>query len=274
VAAPPPLAEGEKKGLDMAAKLDLTGAGALAKLRALPTADVLKAAGQGLAMLGPILGVVQDGYMFPEPPLKVFAEGKQHKVGLLLGSNSQELQRPFFGVQGTLTKAISDEYGPLADRALAAYGLTGGAEPKPDPEFGPVMAQWATDSQFRCGSVAELLWHTAAKNPGYQFQFSRTAPGKEAAGAAHGSEVPFVFGTLGRDANQIDQQVSAAIEDYWTNFAKTGDPNGGNLPKWPRFDAEARPYLDFTNAGPVVKQGLRRAACDVFAEKWKRQAAQ
>ena len=48
----------------------------------------------------------------------------------------------------------------------------------------------ATDSQFRCGTVAELVWHTTAGNPGYQFQFARAAPGREAAGAAHGSEVP------------------------------------------------------------------------------------
>ncbi len=269
VSAPPPLAEGEKKGLDLAAKLNISGLSALAKLRAVPAADILKSAGQGLAMLGPILGVLVDGYVFTESPLKTFAEGREHKVGLLLGSNSQELQRPFFGMQGTLTKAISDEYGALADRALAAYGLKGGVEPAPDPEFGPVTAQWATDSQFRCGSVAELIWHTAAKNPGYQFQFSRTAPGREAAGAAHGSEVPFVFGTL-RQPNPTDQRISEAMQAYWTNFAKTGDPNGGNLPKWPKFDSRSRAYLDFTNPGPVAKEGLRRAACDVFAEKWKR----
>ena len=176
-------------------------------------------------------------------------------------------------MQGTLAKAIADEYGALADRALALYGLNGPVEPKPDPDLGPVMAQWATDSQFRCGSVAELVWHTAAKNPGYQFQFSRTAPGREAAGAGHGSEVAFVFGTM-RQPNTTDQQISAAMQEYWTNFAKTGDPNGGNLPKWPKFDPQARAYLEFINAGPVVKEGLRRANCDLFTEKMKRQIGQ
>jgi len=274
VAPPPPLAEGEKKGADMAAKMKIADAPALPKLRALPAADILKGAGQGLSMLGPILGVVLDGWVFPESPLKVLADGREHKVSLMLGSNSQELQRPFFGMQGTAAKAISDEYGPLADRALAAYGFSGGAEPKPDPDFGTVTAQWATDSQFRCGSVTELVWHTAAKNPGYQFQFSRTAPGKESAGAAHGSEVPFVFGTLGQDANQTDMQVSADMQEYWTKFAKTGNPTGGNLPKWPAFNPQGRAYIDLTNAGPVAKEGLRRAVCDVFAEKWKRLIAQ
>ena len=276
ILAPPPLAEGEKKGEGLAAKLNITGAPALTRLRALSAADIQKAAGQGLSLVGPMLGVVVDGWVFPESPMKVFAEGKEHRVGLLLGSNSQELQRPFFPISGTLSKAIAEEYGALADRALALYGLSGETEPKPDPEFGPVMTQWATDSQFRCGSVAELVWHTAAKNPGYQFQFSRTAPGREALGAPHGSEVPFVFGTLGSargagEPNVTDRQISARMQEYWTNFAKTGNPNGANMPAWPAFDPEARAYLEFTNAGPVAKQGLRRAICDLYIEKLKRQ---
>jgi para-nitrobenzyl esterase len=214
-----------------------------------------------------------DGW---ESPMKVFAAGKERRVGLLLGSNSQELQRPFFPMPGGLTEAIKHDYGPLADRALMLYQLSGGTEPKPDPEFGPVLAQWATDSQFRCGSVAELVWHTTANNPGYQFQFSRAAPGREALGAPHGSEVPYVFGTLGRAAtapkyNATDQQISAAMQEYWTNFAKTGDPNGGKLPRWPKFDPAARGYLDFTDAGPVAKEGLRRNVCDLFTENLKRQ---
>jgi para-nitrobenzyl esterase len=275
---PPLLAEGEKKGEGLAAKLNLTDPPVLPRLRALPVAEVQKAAGQGLSMVGPMLGVVVDGWVFPESPLKVFADGKEHRVGLLLGSNSQELQKPFFPMSGTLSKAIADEYGPLAAGALALYGLNGEAEPKPDPEFGSALAQWATDSQFRCGSVAELVWHTTAKNPGYQFQFSRTAPGRETIGAAHGSEVPFVFGTLGRrSSNEIpseaDQQISATMQAYWTNFAKTGNPNGANLSQWPRFDAKSRAYLEFTNAGPVVKEGLRRAICDLYTEKLKRQLA-
>ena len=58
------------------------------------------------------------------------------------------------------------------------------------------MAQWATDTQFRCGTVAQLIWHPRAGNTAYQFQFSRVPPGRESVGAAHGSELPYVFGTL------------------------------------------------------------------------------
>ena len=278
VVAPPPLAEAEKKGEDLALQLTAGGQPGLKGMRALSSAELQKATGQGLSFLGPMLGVVVDGWVFPESPMKVFTAGKEHRVALLLGSNARELQRPFFPMSGTLAQAITEQYGPLAERALALYGLNGGPEPQPDPLFGTVTAQWATDSQFRCGTVAELVWHTGAGNTGYQFQFARATPGREAAGAAHGSEVAYVFGNLGRAANSpkydtTDQQISAAIETYWTNFAKTGDPNGAGVPRWPKFDPAGRAYLEFTDAGPVMREGLRRQVCDLYTENLKRQMA-
>ena len=176
VVAPPALADAEKKGQELATKLNLSGDTVMSKLRAIPSADLQKATGQGLAFLGPTLGVNVDGYVFPEPPMKAFILGHQQHVGLLLGSNSQELQRPFFPMTGGLRQAIAEQFGTLSERALALYSLSGAADPAPDPQLGTVLAQWATDTQFRCGSVAELVWHTNAQNPGYQFQFSRSAP--------------------------------------------------------------------------------------------------
>jgi para-nitrobenzyl esterase len=147
------------------------------------------------------------------------------------------------------------------------------------------MAQWATDSQFRCGTVAQLIWHSRAGNTSYQYQFSRVAPGREAVGSAHAAELPYVFGTLslagrGVDApkgkgnapqyDATDATVSSTMQQYWTNFAKTGNPNGGSLTKWPKFDPAARAYMDFTAQGPVVGEGLRRDACDLFIENLKR----
>jgi len=57
------------------------------------------------------------------------------------------------------------------------------------------------------------------------------------------------------------------VQTYWTNFARTGDPNGGNLPAWPQYDAVKRGYLELTNAGPVVKSDLRGPFCGLFLKK-------
>jgi len=277
VVAPPPLAEAEKKGRDLASKLGINGDMELAKLRAFPSADLQKVTGQGLAFLGPTLGVNVDGYVFPESPMKAFVQGHEQRVSLLLGSNSQELQRPFFPMAGGLRKAIAEQFGTFSERALALYSLTGATDPSPDPQLGTVLAQWATDTQFRCGSVAELVWHTNAQNASYQFQFSRSAPQKETLGAAHGSEVAFVFGTLETQSNpphytEADHQLSEAMQQYWTNFAKTGDPNGPNLPNWPKFDAKTRGYLELTNSGAVPSKELRGSVCELYREMLEHKA--
>ena len=73
-----------------------------------------------------------------------------------------------------------------------------------------------------------------------------------------------------RNYDESDRQYAKIMQQYWINFAKTGDPNGGNLPKWPKFDGTKRAYLDFTDDGPVVKEGLRREVCDVFIENERR----
>jgi para-nitrobenzyl esterase len=203
----------------------------------------------------------------------VFEAGQEHRVDLLLGTNARELTRPFFPVGG-LSEGLATQYGPLAPRAMNVYGLKDGKEPAPDPVYGTAMAQWATDTQFRCGTVAQLIWHSRAGNQSYQFQFSQVPPGRESVGAAHGSELPYVFGTLssvGPGPNRpnysaTDAAVSGQMQQYWTNFAKTGNPNGGPLPQWPKFDPAARAYIDLTATGPVAREGLRREACDLFIE--------
>jgi para-nitrobenzyl esterase len=274
VVAPPSLAEGEKKGLGVAATFK---ADSIKALRAISAQDLQKATGQGLQFLGPLLGVVVDGWVVPRPPFQVFEAGQEHRIDLLLGSNARELSRPFFPVAG-LKEGIESEFGPLAAKALEVYGVANGGEPASDPVLGSAMAQWATDSQFRCGTVAELVWHSRAGNRSYQFQFSRVPPGREGVGAAHGSEIPYVFGTLsaaGRAANapkydSKDSAVSDQMQQYWTNFAKTGNPNGGSLRQWPKFDPAARAYIELTAEGPIAREGLRRAACDLFLENVSR----
>ncbi len=61
------------------------------------------------------------------------------------------------------------------------------------------------------------------------------------------------------------------MQEYWTNFAKTGNPNGGKLPRWPKFDLSSRAYIQFVDAGPRAMKDLRRPFCDLFIENVKRQ---
>jgi len=63
-------------------------------------------------------------------------------------------------------------------------------------------------------------------------------PGKVSPGAYHSSEIEFVFGALKSKHvpwRPEDWKVSELMTSYWSNFAKTGDPNGPGLPKWPAY---------------------------------------
>jgi carboxylesterase type B len=121
------------------------------------------------------------------------------RLPLLIGNNSRERTPPQASVDD-LRKAMGSMYGPLAERAFMLYGVKSGEAPAADPLYGGAGAQWVVDSMYRCPVVAQLLWHAAAGNAGYEYQFDRAAPGREGAGAVHGAEVGYVFGALEGDA--------------------------------------------------------------------------
>ncbi len=266
------LHQAEKRGEMFAANWKIPAGASVKDIRAVSAADILKAEPDHSVALWisfPNLGITVDRYVFPQMPAELFAKGMEHHVGLLHGSNSRDRFPPIPSPKD-LKKAIEEAYGPLAGRAQELY-MGGG-----DPVYGTPANQWAGDTSFRCPAVEQLAWHVAAGNPAYQYEFARVSPGREAYGAIHAAELPYVFGNLDRPlvipglppqvANAVDTQVSGAMQQYWTNFAKTGDPNGGQLPVWPKFDTLTRAYIQFLDTGPVAKEGLRRSYCDLFME--------
>jgi para-nitrobenzyl esterase len=259
----PLLLEAEQRGEALAGALNAPVPGSLKFLRGLPTAELLKPVTAPQMSIGPANGIVVDGYVLPKPPAEVFVTGKQLKVPLLIGNNSRERTPPNV-TPADVAAAASAMYGPLADRATKLYAADGA-----DPLYGGQAAQWVVDTMYRCPVVAQLNWHVAAGNAGYEYQFDRAAPGREALGATHGAEVPYVFGVLGPAYKDADRAASAAIEEYWTNFAKTGAPG---LP-WPKFDTSARGYMEFTDGGPVPREALRRPYCDLYVDNVKRLGA-
>jgi para-nitrobenzyl esterase len=250
------LAEAEKAGETLLP-------GSLKELRSLPAADLLKAVAAPRMSIGPANGIIVDGWIFPKPPAEVFARGEQQRIPLLIGNNSRE-RTPQVTTE-ELNKAVDAMYGPFASRAFALYNSSA-----PDPLYGSAPAQWVVDTMYRCPVVVQLNWHAAAGNAAYEYQFDRAVPGRETAGATHGAEVSYVFGNLGANYAAPDREISSAMQQYWTNFAKSGNPNGAGLPPWPIFGPSARGFMEFTDNGPVAHDGLRRAFCDLYVENIQR----
>jgi para-nitrobenzyl esterase len=260
------------------------GPGAVKALRAATVEQLLEAFAKYAGPDGIPDGLMAsvDGYVLPTSPAEVFAAGKQLPAALIIGINARE-----FGGAPTASavkEKVEKEYGPLAGKALPLYGINTTVDGSvlqgnPDPLYGKPGDQFITDITFRCPSMVVADWNSKAGLPTYQYQFSRGIPGHPEMGAIHASEVVYVFGNLDAPSpmrpkyEKADYAISQAMLEYWTNFAKTGNPDGTGLPGWPKYQADSKKYLEFTDKGPVVGSGLRQKQCQVFAESLKQKAA-
>lgn len=76
------------------------------------------------------------------------------------------------------------------------------------------------------------------KKPAYVYCFDRPQPGDDI-GTPHSCDVRYLFGTIDgtwRPYLREDYLLSETMLTYWSNFAKTGNPNGPELPVWKPFE--------------------------------------
>ena len=219
------------------------GVSTLAQLRAVPAEKLVQVFGNapGAFAFGPDV----DGYFLPESVPAIFAAGKQNDVALLAGWNHDEgsFEVAFSPQKPTAEsfKAIAQkDFGDKADEFLKLY-------PTDTPEHVRRSAlDYASD---RFISMSTWEWIEAqtktGKQPVYRYRFDMTPapkdPNAPRMGAYHSAEIEYVFGQLDSKTDVTwtpdDRQVSLIMQKYWSNFAKTGNPNGAGLPNWPPYDA-------------------------------------
>jgi len=259
--APLPLAEAEKNGLAFASKVQ---AESLQALRAISAEDLLKAA---TGPNGFRTAATIDGYFLPKTLSEIFAASEQAKVPLLAGWNSAET--PYQGFMRAepptpeaYAKRVKEDFPEHAEQVLKLYPGNSAAE---------VVKSATALASDRFIAYSTWKWmdlHAkTSTQPTYRYLFSKSKPPmtaefanattglaggvtkstdqKAAApappklmsdGAPHAFEIEYAMGNL--DKNPVyawtaeDHQISRTMLTYFSNFIKTGNPNGGGLPKW------------------------------------------
>ncbi|MDE3150582.1 MAG: carboxylesterase family protein, partial [Acidobacteriota bacterium] len=241
------------------------GVTTLAELRALPAATILEATGmRGAARFSPVI----DGRLLTGPVAETYADGRQAHVPLLAGWNRDENNSMAKEMTAEKWKAFAeDHFDGHAAEFLALYpGETDEQAVRSAIDYGSDMfiafSTWRwVEAQVKTGDAPVYRYHFELAAPPSKFH-----PGSF---AFHSDDIEYVFGTLdtrpGAEWRPEDRKLSEEMMSYWTNFAKTGDPNGSELPRWPRYDKTGDIlHLDSTIAtGPATTQARYK-----FLMKW------
>lgn len=239
------------------------GAGSLAELRMVASTDLVRTMDGNAIAFG--LRPNVDGHVLPHDLPEMIASHHDNGADLLIGTNFDE---------GTelLPATTPDGLAALAHRRFAAQGdevakLYSGAD-----DDRATSAQDRMQSDYLLAASAREAQVYADRGQGaYVYRFTRLAPGSDPikVGAFHSAELAYVFGTqasIERPWSARDRELSQQMQQYWTNFAKSGNPNGEGLPAWPRYAAPAQQVMELGDATQpmAVLDPQRKALFDAY----------
>jgi para-nitrobenzyl esterase len=197
--------------------------------------DCLRAAKSDV-LVEDTLNFTQIGYggtaVVPLSPARALKAGLFHRVPIISGNNHDE-------ANGWLA-AFGDikDYPQLVKNMVGAEKAPQVLQHYPQDRYDSPAAAWGavtTDRIWSCTQVASDQ-QAAAKVPVYAYEFADkhspiASPGL---GAAHAMELPYLFRLGGYDfpMSEPQQTLSNQMIDYWTAFARTGNPNGSGRPLW------------------------------------------
>ena len=232
------LAQREQQGLKYA---ESKGAHSLAELRALPAADFFKSAPGSKGTPPGTGGPVTDGWVLTR-------EHPVHEVPLIVGMVAGDAAfasgfgPPVAPTVANYTTMAQKTYGDMATTFLKLY---------PAEKDGEVTAAKGASQTDRARVSIDLWCAEQAKRSEriytYFFDHPIPWPAHPEFGAFHSSEIPYIFETLkllDRPWQPADFRLSDVMASYWSNFAKAGDPNAPDLPRWPSYEPDGHTTME------------------------------
>ena len=263
----------ETIGVNFAKRHGIQGADAtaLAKLRALSVVEIVDGGNESDGRGGPPIysGPILDGKLVVETAESAYEAGHQAKVPLMIGSNSAEVPAGF--VNAASKEELLSLFGSLKEDAKKAYDPDGTAD------FAKMLSMVNTDQVWAEPARLTARAFSAKGAQAYLYLFSYVSPSMKERmrfGAAHASEIPYVFDNL-RDQNGAtvapkDREVAHLMNTYWANFAKTGNPNGKGLPEWRVYNPRKNRIFEFRADGSAaLVPDTRKARLDVIEQAAK-----
>ncbi|URQ67337.1 carboxylesterase family protein [SAR86 cluster bacterium] len=199
-----------------------------------------------------------DGNLIEKQILNIYSRGNLNKVDLIIGSNKNE-EYLYIDKEMSLEdliKQIKERNPDKADKIISLLDLS---------DIPLASDRVGTNQLTACPSIFIARQMTKSGNKVYQYLFSKQRIKSENILSYHGAEIPYVFST--HDAylptTNNDLKLTDSIMNYWTQFAKKGNPNSDNTDVyWDEFgDEENYIILDTTIK---TDQKLEKELCDLI----------
>lgn len=224
----------------------------------------------------PWRSIFVDGLLFPDQMRKLMEDNKGSQVASLVGSTRDEGTALFTNMEEIALEDWKDsvkEANPAyADDLIQAYSQdaakstkTAQQEMLSDALFASEMRTWAELVEGQGKQAFIYVFNQAPPLPNIGRQF----------GAFHGGEIQYVFQAPSlmesEDGhptlwNEGDKRTAQLMQDYWVNFAKTGNPNSDGLPNWPQYQKETRQTLGIA-AETQVLTDFRKTKLDIHEKQ-------
>jgi para-nitrobenzyl esterase len=207
-----------------------------------------------------------DGWVIPEDPVEALRSGHGANVPLLVGSTTDEatVLVDFFLTdrsEASYRAWLKQNYGDFDETLLGRYPISG-----PNGAMGSFVALVSADADCAARDEARLSTHGSRKVYRYKVSYQFPGAGGAELRAFHSIDVFLLFDYAKLFRIPIDsagESLAETLQNYWLQFARTGNPNRTGLPEWPAYDATQDQYLDLGKTIQLKHEPDERT-CDLF----------